>query len=299
MMDDADESDLAGIDLQMWRVPPPAAVHRASLLVSALSPAAAPARRRRIGWIMAAIVIVNAVLATLVVILLARPPVTQRTVTVQAAGGGGSVDAQVRELLQRLEREQRELERKLAEIQELRALVVELSEKVRKYEQQDGKREHTVPKQRDRVPPLRVEPQPVDPDVGSTPPVDDRSCDEVSCVLTNNDGACCAKFLREPRAAIIRKDPALPDSLDRTSISKAIASVKAGIAACGARWPATGKVKVRVRVSPAGRPVNVDIESTPDPKLAACVASTIQKATFEPTVNGGSFSYPFVFGASP
>lgn len=279
--DDAGEDALAGIDLHMWHVPPPVAVDRPSLLVRALSPAAASAKRPRLAWIVAAIVLLNAALATLIVIRLARPPATQTTMTVEPAGGG-SVDLQVRELLQRLEKEQRELERKLAEIQELRALVVELSEKVRQYEQRD----RTVPKQPARQPPARIEREPAV--VGT--------CDEVSCMLSNYEPTCCTKF-RSPGAWVAPKDPpatALPD-LNRHSISDGIAAVKPRIAACADQSPAKGQVKVGVRVAADGLVTSVDVERTPDAALGACVAAAVRQAVFPRTNHGGSFSYPFVF----
>ncbi|HEV7558026.1 MAG TPA: hypothetical protein VGO00_21310, partial [Kofleriaceae bacterium] len=63
---EAGDDELAGIDLHVWRVPPPAAVDRPSLVMRALSPAATPARRLRIGWLVAAIVVLNAAIVTLV-----------------------------------------------------------------------------------------------------------------------------------------------------------------------------------------------------------------------------------------
>jgi len=291
--DDAGEDALSGIDLHAWRVPPPATVDP-SLLVRALSPASPP-KRPRLAWVMAAIVLVNALVATLLVILVL--PGEQTTVTVQPAGGG-SVDARVKQLLQRLEQEQRDLEIRLAEIQRLQALIVELSEKVRQYEQ-DGKRDRTVPKQRDRQPPDRVErlpiePVPVDPDHIITPP-ELSSCDEVSCVLSNYQGPCCAKFRAPP---ITSKNPSangVPDYLDRQSISNGIAKVKASVTSCGDRSTVKGKVKVRVHVGANGLVTRVSIEATPDPALGACVAAAIKRAVFERTQSGGSFSYPFVF----
>ena len=299
---DAGDNLLAGIDLHTWRVPPPAAVHRPSLLVRALSPAT-PAKRPRIKWLLAGLVLFNAALAALLVILLSRPAPSQQTVVYQAAGGG-SVDAQVRDLLARLESEQRELERRLAEIKELRALVTELSEKVRQYEQQDAnRRERTVPRPRDRQPPAPApiptptpSPDPIDP-YDTANPVDPfnnarntntntntgGSCDEVSCVLGNYAGACCDKF-RKP-----------PETLTRQIIAIGIAKVKARVVGCGELYQAKGKVKASVRVAPDGRVTSVTIDTTPDAKLGACVASAVQRATFDKTLYGGSFSYPFVF----
>lgn len=293
--DDAGDDALAGIDLHAWRIPTPAAVNRPSLLVRALSPAATPSKRLRMGWILAAIVLLNAAIATLIVIVLARAPATQATVAIEPAGGG-SVDAQVRALLQRLEDEQRQLERRLAEIQELRALVVELSEKVRKLEQQDERHDRTVPKPRDRPPADRIDRSPVDPYDTAKPP-DRGSCDEVSCVLTNYEGACCTKY-RSPRARISNPSPPtnqIPDTLDRTSISAGIASVKARVAACTDRSKAKGKVVVRVRVGANGHVTSLVVVATPDAALGACVAWAVQRAVFQPTQQGGAFSYPFVF----
>lgn len=308
--DDAGEDLLAGLDLHVWRVPPPPAIHGPSLLVRAVAAGATPAKRVRARWVLAALVLVNAAIAALLVIVLAPASTTQPTVVARPAGGG-SVDAKVRELLQRLEVEQRELERKLAEIQELRALVAELSEKVRLYEENDDRRDRTVPKQRKRPAPERgvrsepveqppvnpfedVEPSPVDP---FSAPRTSRggSCDEVSCVLGSGDDACCAKY-RAPR-----KEPAnpfagaVPDALDRHAISTGISRVKARVAACGRQSTAHGKVKVKVHVGANGRVTNVIVEATPDAALGACVAAAIQRAVFARTQKGGSFSYPFVF----
>lgn len=310
--DDAGEHMLAGIDLHAWRIPPARAVHGPSLLVRAVSATAAPARRVRTRWMLAALVLVNAAIAAVLVILLARPSETQTAVVARPAGG--SVDAKVRELLQRLEQEQRELERKLAEIQELRALVAELSEKVRQYEAQDQRRERTVPK-RERKRPEHDAPAPIDPFDSSPstqtrvepPPVNpfDRgapsqrsSCDEVSCILDSRPDPCCAAYRRvQPvgDAGKTARANALPEALDRESISRGISAVKARIAACGRRSAAHGKVKLRVKVGANGRVTNVTVEQTPDAALGACVAAEVQRAVFARTRTGGSFSYPFVF----
>jgi hypothetical protein len=268
--DDAGEDALAGIDLHVWRVPPPVEVHRPSLLVRALSPATPP-KRSRVGWIVAAIVLVNAAIATLIVILLARPPATPSVVL----PAGGSLHAKVRELEQRLEREQRKLALRLAEIRALREQVIELTEKVR----QQDKRDRTVgPKRQvpDAIPPVL------------------QACDEVSCILDNYAGACCVKY-RSPRTRTNTNPDPRPASLDRAAISKAIASVRPLVEACADHSPAKGTVKVRVRVKPHGDVESVAIAATPDAALGACVAEVMERVTFERTRMGGSFSYPFVF----
>jgi hypothetical protein len=294
---DAGERLLADIDLHAWRVPPPSAVHRPSLLGRALAPATAPARRPRLAWVIAGIVLLNAALAVLVVILLARPT-PERTVIVQAPAGGGTVDAQVRDLLQRLETEQRELEQRLAEIRELRALVIDLSDKVRRYEAADPRRDKTVARQPLPAPvpppaPVTDRPQPVDPyDQIATGPLVTPSCDEVGCVLGNYAGACCAKF-RKPTPP--PTPSTLPETLDRSGISSGIAAVKARIGACGDNIKVQGKVKVHVLVAASGKVTNVTVEVTPDAILGSCVAAVVQRAVFPRTQFGGSFTYPFVF----
>jgi|GEM_PF-6266177 len=149
--DDTD-SPLAGLDLQVWRVPPPVAIDRDALLGRALSPSIAPPKSMRLRWILAAIVVLNAAIATLIGIL-TRPDPAPATVALPA---GGDIDARVRELLRRLEQEHRAFEQKLAEIEELHALVVELSRKVERYE--------TAPPMPDRprVPDRPVPPRPIE-----------------------------------------------------------------------------------------------------------------------------------------
>jgi TonB family protein len=128
-------------------------------------------------------------------------------------------------------------------------------------------------------------------------------CDEVSCVLNNYDGACCAKFKKKggggggaaAAAPSGGSHSDLPDALDRSMISTGIGNVKARVTSCGDKSPAKGKVKVHVKVDGSGKVSNVTVETSPDAALGACVAAAVQKASFAKTQNGGSFSYPFVF----
>ena len=126
------------------------------------------------------------------------------------------------------------------------------------------------------------------------------SCDEVSCVLNNYEGACCQKFRKSggkaapsPAAGGAKGD--LPDALDRDLIREGVDKVKGRAQACGSSSSAHGQVKVSVRVGPDGHVAGVTVKSTPDDALGNCVAGAMQKATFARTQNGGSFSYPFTF----
>jgi TonB family protein len=279
--DDAGEDTLAPVNLHAWCVPPPPAQDRASILARALSPAAPP-RRPRATWMVAALAIANLVLAAIIVIVVSHRPATT-TVTVRPAGGG-PIDPNIQQVLARLEQEQRELEQELADVQQLRRTVEQLSERVRHCEEAD-KRDRPGPKPRREPEPEQL--------------VDPEHCDEVACVLTNYEAACCAPYKRGATTRTVPAASRLPDSLDRQRISTGIAAVRARVLACGRLPAAKGHVKVRVRVLPAGRVESVIVENTPEPALGACVAAAVQRATFEPTHRGGSFSYPFVFGASP
>ena len=259
-----DEDLLAGIDLHAWQVPPPAPVDKASLLGRALSPASGPARRPRLRWLVAGIVLANAALATLIVIVLGRPQQSRTVATVQPAGG---VDARVAELLQRLDADQAELERKVAEMREQRAVILELQAKVQRCEERD----RTIDKKPEDTP-------------AAPPPEHAEACDEVSCILNNYEGGCCLKY---------RRQPGLPEALDRASISNGIASVKSKVASC--KGTASGIVKVHAVVSPDGVVTRASIAATPDAALGICVKHAIERAVFPRTQNGGSFSYPFVF----
>lgn len=113
----------------------------------------------------------------------------------------------------------------------------------------------------------------------------DKSCDEVSCVLSNYDSACCAKFRKTNR------------SLDRVAITDTIATVKPKIHACGEKFPAKGIVKIAVKVRLNGTVSQASVKQTPDSRLGDCVAQVLRDARFPETDDGGSFTYPFVFDA--
>ena len=112
-------------------------------------------------------------------------------------------------------------------------LITELADKVRRLEERD----RTV-KQPDPLSPKRTEP-PVGPSEleqnpferpAPAPPVaTDSRCDEVSCVLTNYEGACCTKYRHKP------------DALDRQAIVAGIESVRARHGLRGPARPRTGR----------------------------------------------------------
>jgi len=125
-------------------------------------------------------------------------------------------------------------------------------------------------------------------------PDDTGACDEVSCVLNNYEGACCARFVHGPRPQ--QPDDGLPEALDRAMIAEGIAPVKVEVMLCGENHPdIKGTVKVGVKVSPDGSIAGTTIKQAPDAALGACVLVAIEKARFAKTRTGGSFGYPFLF----
>lgn len=114
---------------------------------------------------------------------------------------------------------------------------------------------------------------------------------------TDRGGSFAYPFVfRQPSAPSPTPGGSSPDALDRKAISEGIARIKPAIVACGDRHKsATGIVKVNVKVKPAGSVESAVVREAPEPELGACVSKAILKATFQPTKNGGSFSYPFKF----
>jgi tetratricopeptide (TPR) repeat protein len=124
------------------------------------------------------------------------------------------------------------------------------------------------------------------------------TCDEVECVLTNYDGACCAKY---KKAASPPPANATPDSLDRHAVQQAVDAVRAQMEDCGANFD--GTMKLVVKVAPSG-----DITSTKvigpkgedDPRdVAACMHAAALNMPFPKTKSGGAFNYPFRFKNKP
>jgi predicted Zn finger-like uncharacterized protein len=148
----------------------------------------------------------------------------------------------------------------------------------------------------ERTPPPAPKETPVAKDTAAK---DGGTCDEVSCVLNNYEGACCAKFKRggaRPAAGGStggRGD--VPEGLDKPMISDGLGKVKDRVMSCSGKSSAKGSVKISVKVGADGHVTNVTVKNTPDANLGNCVASMMQKATFAKTQAGGSFSYAYTF----
>jgi hypothetical protein len=121
-------------------------------------------------------------------------------------------------------------------------------------------------------------------------------CDEVSCILDKYKQSCCARFKPpEPEPVIEKPASGLPEKLDKLMVQEGIAAVKPAVIACGENNGIHGTVKLQVRVSPSGKPLDVAVALTPDAALGTCVAAAVKLARFAETDEGGTFGYPFVF----
>jgi predicted Zn finger-like uncharacterized protein len=166
----------------------------------------------------------------------------------------------------------------------------------------------TTPAAPPRTRPAVVDKTPAAPPPPKEPPKDtskdagkDSGCDEVSCVLNNYEGACCAKLKgrggSKPSggAAPSGSKGDVPDGLDKAMISDGLSKVKAKASSCSEKSAAKGQVKISVKVGPDGHVTSVTVKNTPDAALGACVQSVMQKATFGKTQTGGSFAYAYTF----
>jgi hypothetical protein len=313
MKQDVEDDVLAGVDLDAWQVPPPATLHSPAFVVRALSRAAESPARRRLSWLLPAAAVLNAALAAILIIIVITRPDPEPTVTVLPAGGGDPIVQRLVEQIRKLDAEMRMHQAKLAELNKERTLLEDLRKELEQreadleaLERQVGiRRDKTVPRQpKQPNPPAPPAPAPTrpriqdstaleDPFTGPAPP--SVGCDEVSCVLGNYVGACCAKYRKGARPTQPAPKNALPETLDRSMISIAISRVKARVVNCAQQHPVPGKVKISVRVRPTGVVDNVTVTETPDADLGACVESVVWQAKFDKTQLGGSFSYPFIF----
>jgi len=84
-----------------------------------------------------------------------------------------------------------------------------------------------------------------------------------------------------------------PRSLTRMIVSEGVATVRPEIRACAPLG--AGIVKVHVKVAASGTVTSATVKTAPTPDLGACAARAMERATFAATLEGGSFSYPFLF----
>jgi outer membrane biosynthesis protein TonB len=150
------------------------------------------------------------------------------------------------------------------------------------------------PRSPDTSPPADAQvavPQPPTPPAHAEQTAD--GCDEVACVLSHYEQACCAKY--KPAHDDFKPTSGIPDELTRPMVRAAVAVVKPRISACNDKVHATGTVKLAVTVDGEGSVSSVDVAEAPDPTLGNCVAAAMRGAKFGKSKSGGTFTYPFVF----
>ena len=128
-----------------------------------------------------------------------------------------------------------------------------------------------------------------------TPPAapEDSKCDQVTCIVNGYDSDCCRKLragnpLTDPSTPLPTTDPR-PENLDRAAITTGLATIS--MQRCSGVAAATGMVKAQLKVSPAGTVTAVNVQSSPDAALSACVVEQGLRGKFKATQRGGSFSY--------
>ncbi|HTL37215.1 MAG TPA: molybdopterin-binding protein [Kofleriaceae bacterium] len=126
------------------------------------------------------------------------------------------------------------------------------------------------------------------------PPSGDPTCDEVGCVLSKYDRPCCERY-KPKDTDIAKRSGDLPEDLDRQAVRAGIEKVKPAVVQCGEKAGVNGTVKIAVSVAPEGNVTSSEVADSPDAALGSCVATAIKRATFAKSVNGGTFTYPFVF----
>lgn len=126
-------------------------------------------------------------------------------------------------------------------------------------------------------------------------PIVDDGCDETSCILSKYEKACCEKYKPKTSDLSTRTGAGVPENLDKLMVRDGVAKVKPRVIKCGEKAAVKGEVRISMTVSPAGAVTSAEVASSPDAGLGACVLAAMQDARFGKSVNGGTFTYPFVF----
>lgn len=142
------------------------------------------------------------------------------------------------------------------------------------------------------IPPQPAPPAPEPVVAGAPIAADDAAgptvCDEVSCVLDNYAGACCAQF----KAGA---PPAISDTLDRAGIARTIEPLMPRIRSCRGQGTGDGTIQMSVSVNPDGTVAKASATKSFSQPIAACVADVLLTAKFRAAKQKTSFSYPFWF----
>ena len=131
----------------------------------------------------------------------------------------------------------------------------------------------------------------------TAPPAAAAKCDQVTCIVNGYDSDCCRALQRGSAPAVpppgTTPKTAVPENLDRDAIKAGLATIS--MKRCTSAAPAGSLVKAQVKVSADGAVTTVNVQSSPDAALSACVVEQAQKGRFRTTQRGASFGYVWRF----
>ncbi len=278
MSDFHDSDPLAGVDLSAWQVPPPTPGLADRVVAKVRQPAplvglhgSTVRRSRRLEWVALAAGLVVAAGATAVVLA-----GDGRARADEVARGDASNDALAHRIA--------EINRQLAEIERMR------DEMAPPLQRAIGGGSADDPELlKKQIAALKAQLAERERELGELKELEKRVLEMSS---EPPDPA------PEPRR---RKTLALPESLDRATISEGVNRVKVRILECDPRGY-SGQVKLKVTVAPSGVVTHVDavggILGAPQ-TLLDCTAKQMRTARFAASQHGGSFGYPFIFDGGP
>jgi hypothetical protein len=113
------------------------------------------------------------------------------------------------------------------------------------------------------------------------------------------DSECCRALQRgntptlTPDRNPAQTSDARPENLDRAAITEGLSTISTK--RCSSKAPAGSLVKAQVKVSASGSVTAVNVQTSPDDALSACVVEQGMKGRFKPTQRGASFTYVWRF----
>jgi hypothetical protein len=117
----------------------------------------------------------------------------------------------------------------------------------------------------------------------SRQPAEDGLCDEVSCVLNNFEGACCAKF-KQPEK--------LPDQPSPKDLQAAVTLLRTKVARCASDEAFSGKLVVKFQIQPDGSTSKYVIAKVP-PRVGGCIVRAFNDYPWPHSKKGTAASFPF------
>ena len=109
------------------------------------------------------------------------------------------------------------------------------------------------------------------------------ACDEVSCVLDNFEGECCAKFKQPDK---------LPDEPSAKDLQAAVTLLRTKVARCASDEAFSGKLVVKFQIQPNGSTSSFVIAKAP-PRVGGCIVRAFTNYPWPHSKRGIAASFPF------